>query len=126
MREEEKLREQLASLGTRYLMRTLGELARIGELSSQVEAGVATALKELQHAAHKIHGSSGMFGFQELSEHAGVIEHIAAHLHGGNGPEHLHGLGEEELRRRLAAAVEQLDRVTRATAQKFGIAANVG
>jgi hypothetical protein len=67
-----------------------------------------------------------MFGFQELSDQAGAIEHIAGHLTSGNGPEHLRGLSEDELRRRMAAAVLQLDRVTRATARNFGIDTNVG
>lgn len=126
MRDEDKLREHMASLSARYLTRTLGELGRIGELLGQVEAGSSTALKELQHAAHKIHGSSGMFGFRELSEQAGAIEHIAAHLGSGNGPEHLQGLGEDELRKRLSASVVQLERVASTTAQNFGIDPNVG
>jgi HPt (histidine-containing phosphotransfer) domain-containing protein len=126
MRDEEKLREQVASLGGRYLTRTLGELRGIGDLLAQVEAGSSTALKELERSAHKIHGSSGMFGFQALSEQAGEIEHIAGHLGGGSGSEHLHGLSEDELRRRLAAAVVQLDQVARATAQNFGLDPNAG
>ena len=125
MHDEEKLRAQMASLGTRYLTRTLGELRRIGELLAEVAAGSPTALKELERAAHKIHGSSGMFGFHELSDHAGTIEHIAGHLAGGDAPVHLRGLGEAELRQRLAASVAQLDRVTRAAAQSAGIDTNV-
>jgi HPt (histidine-containing phosphotransfer) domain-containing protein len=126
MRDENQLREHMASLSARYLTRTLGELGRIGELLGQVEAGSATALKDLQHAAHKIHGSSGMFGFHGLSEQAGAIEHIAQHLGGGEGPEHLQGLGEDELRQRLSASVAQLHRVARTTAQNFGLDPNVG
>lgn len=126
MREEEKLREHMAGLGARYLTRTLGELPRIAELHAQVEARVPTALKELEHAAHKIHGSSGMFGFQELSEQAGKVEHIAGHLGSGNGPEYLRGLREDELRLRLAESVAQLDRVARTTAQSYGLKTHAG
>jgi HPt (histidine-containing phosphotransfer) domain-containing protein len=126
MGDEEKLSEQVASLGARYLARTLGELRRVGELLAEVEAGSTSAIKELEHAAHKIHGSSAMFGFQALSEQAGEIEHITGHLGGRSGADHLHGLSEDELRRRLSTSVAQLDRVARATAQNFGLDPNVG
>jgi HPt (histidine-containing phosphotransfer) domain-containing protein len=124
--EEERLRQQMASIGARYLTRTLGELTRIGELLAQVTGGSSTAPKELQHAAHKIHGSGAMFGFHELSERAREVEHIAGHLASGDGPEHLRALDHEELRRRLAASVAQLDETTRSTARNLGLDGNVG
>jgi HPt (histidine-containing phosphotransfer) domain-containing protein len=124
--DEERLRQQMASIGARYLTRTLGELTRISELLAQVESGSNTALKELQHAAHKIHGSGAMFGFHEVSERARAIEHITSHLASGEGPEHLRALDQDELRRRLAASVAQLDQTTRTTAQNMGLDANAG
>jgi HPt (histidine-containing phosphotransfer) domain-containing protein len=126
MQDDERLREHIASLSARYLARTLGEMRRFGELLAEAETGSRAALKELQQAAHKIHGSSGMFGFRELSDEASTIEHIAVRLTGGDAPEHLHGLDDGELRRRLAASVAELDRVARATARTFGIDANAG
>ncbi len=126
MRDEDQLREHMAGLGARYLTRTLGELRHIGELHEQLAAGSPGALQDLERAAHKIHGSSGMFGFHELSEQAGAVEHLAARLRGGECPEHLRRLGDDELRQRLAASVAQLDRVARTTAQAFGIDPHVG
>jgi chemotaxis protein histidine kinase CheA len=120
--DEQKLRQHLSNIGGRYLARTLGELQRLKELLAQVEAGTATALKDLEHAAHRIHGSGAMFGFHEMSDRAGDIERIAGHLRNGEGPDHLRGLSEAELRSRLAAAITQLDQITRATAQSMGIA----
>jgi chemotaxis protein histidine kinase CheA len=124
--EEEKLRQQMASIGSRYLTRTLGELRRIADLHSQAEAGTPTAMKELEHAAHKIHGSGAMFGFHDVSDRARDVELIAGHLVDGSGPEDLRALDQVELRRRLATAVEQLDHVTRSTAQSQGINPDVG
>lgn len=126
MNDEERLRQQMAQIGVRYLTRTLGELRRIRELITEVESGSPTALKELERAAHKIHGSGAMFGFQEVSDRAREVEHLAGHLSDGDGPEHLHGLPPEELRRQLSASVAQLDQVTRATAQTMGIEADAG
>jgi HPt (histidine-containing phosphotransfer) domain-containing protein len=123
--DEERLRQQMASIGARYLTRTLGELTRIGELASQAQAGSATAMRELQRAAHKIHGSGAMFGFHEVSERARTVEQLADYLAGGDGPEHLRALDQDELRLRLAAAVAQLDQVTRMSARNLGIEANV-
>lgn len=122
MDDEQKLRQHLASIGGRYLARTLGELPRLKDLLVQVEAGSTTELKDLEQAAHTIHGSGAMFGFEEISQPAGEIERVAGHLRDGRGPDHLRGLSEVELRRRLAASVAQLEQVTRATAQAMGIA----
>lgn len=126
MHDDEKLRQQMASIGTRYLTRTLGELRRIGELLSQVEAGSPSALKELEQATHKIHGSGAMFGFHALSDLAGTIEDITALLGGGEGPDHLRALGQDELRSKLSATVAQLDQAVRAAAQAQGIDTNAG
>ena len=116
MNDEERLRQQMATIGTRYLTRTLGELGRIRELHTEVEAGTTTSLKELERAAHKIHGSGAMFGFHSVSDRAREVEHIALHLGTGQGPDDLHGVDPAELRRRLATAVTELERVTRQTA----------
>ena len=124
MPDDDKLREQLASIGARYLKRTLGDLQRITELASDAQAGSPTALKDLEQAAHKIHGSGAMFGFHEVSDHAGTIEQIAGHLADGDGPVHLHALGAEELRGRLATAVQRLADVTRQAAANLGIEPN--
>jgi HPt (histidine-containing phosphotransfer) domain-containing protein len=123
--DEDKLRQQMAQIGTRYLTRTLGELHRIRELAAQVQSGSAAELKDLEHAAHKIHGSGAMFGFEQVSDRAGEIEHIAGFLARRESPEHLHGIDDDELRRRLGESVRQLEELTRTAARDLGIDTNV-
>jgi len=121
MPDEEKLRQQMAQIGTRYLTRTLGELQRIRELATQIQSGSVAELKDLEHAAHKIHGSGAMFGFDQVSDRAGEIEHIAGYLARRDVPEHLHGVADDELRRRLGESVRQLEELTRSAARDLGI-----
>jgi HPt (histidine-containing phosphotransfer) domain-containing protein len=122
MHDEDKLRQQMAQIGGRYITRTLGELQRIRDLSALVQSGSSTELKELEHAAHKIHGSGAMFGFDHVSDRAGEIEHIAGYLARREGPDHLLGVSDDELRSRLGEIVNKLDEVTRAAARQLGIA----
>jgi HPt (histidine-containing phosphotransfer) domain-containing protein len=126
MHDEEKLRQQMAHIGGRYITRTLGELQRIRNLAALVQAGSVTDLKELEHAAHKIHGSGAMFGFDQVSDRAGEIESIAGHLARHDGPDHLLGVDDDELRSRLGTIAQQLEEVTRAAARELGITANGG
>jgi chemotaxis protein histidine kinase CheA len=125
MHDEEKLRQQMAQIGTRYLTRTLGELHRIRELAAEIQSGSSAQLKDLEHAAHKIHGSGAMFGFDQVSERAGEIEHIAGYLARREAPEHLHGVSDDELRRRLGESVAKLEELTRSAARDVGIDTNV-
>jgi HPt (histidine-containing phosphotransfer) domain-containing protein len=126
MHDEDKLRQQMAQIGGRYILRTMGELQRIRDLSALVQSGSTTDLKELEHAAHKIHGSGAMFGFDQVSDRAGEIEHIAGYLARHDGPDDLLGASDDELRTRLGDTVKKLDEVTRAAARELGIAANGG
>jgi HPt (histidine-containing phosphotransfer) domain-containing protein len=118
--EQQRLREQLAHIGARYLTRTLGELRQIDELAAKADAGCAEALKELKRMAHKIHGSAAMFGFGEVSTHAREVEQIAAEL-GGKISEGSQDIDEAALRQRLKRSVGELGQVTRAAAKASGI-----
>jgi chemotaxis protein histidine kinase CheA len=73
-----RMKEQLATIGERYLRRTLGELARLKELHAQVHSGSQQALKDLEVIVHRVHGSGAMFGFDEVSEHAHSCEILCA------------------------------------------------
>jgi HPt (histidine-containing phosphotransfer) domain-containing protein len=121
MSNGDALQDKMAQIGVRYLARTLGEMARVRELAAQVETHTPGALKELERAAHKIHGSGAMFGFNDVSDRAREVEHLAASLGGGDVPDHLHRLSEDALRARLADAVAQLDRATRSAAKAAGV-----
>ncbi len=124
MNEQDPLKDKMAEIGARYLARTLSELAQVRELADKYAAGSPTALKELERAVHKIHGSGAMFGFDEMSARARDVEHIAVQLGGGEGPEHLHGVSEHELHGQLASAVTQLELATRTAARAAGIETN--
>jgi len=114
----------MEQIGTRYLGRTLGEMRRMQGLLQEVVGGSAAMLKDLEHLAHKIHGSGAMFGFELLSERAAEIEQIAGHLRCGEGPQHLREMNEQQLHERLRAQFARLDEVTRAAAKERGVEPN--
>jgi HPt (histidine-containing phosphotransfer) domain-containing protein len=122
--EQERLRQQMAQIGSRYIGRTFGELQRMQELLQLALGGSPAMMKDLEHLAHKIHGSGAMFGFDRVSDQAGEIEHIAGYLHRGQGPDHYQRLSEEELHTRLRECVGKLYEVTRVAAIERGIDVN--
>jgi len=124
MSDEDRLRKKMAEIGLRYISRTLNELEHIRDLSALAQSGSTIELKELERAAHKIHGSGGMFGFDQVSDRAGEIEDIAGYLARHEGPAQLIGVSDGELLDRLGHIVNELDAVTRAAAREAGIAAN--
>jgi HPt (histidine-containing phosphotransfer) domain-containing protein len=102
MSDQDKLHQQLGDIGLRYLKRTLGEITVLSEKLQSLRGGEVTALKEIEHLSHKIHGSGAMFGFDELSRHARDIE-VAA---GAGAPEatQLHDQLERHITDLAAAA----------------------
>jgi HPt (histidine-containing phosphotransfer) domain-containing protein len=74
----EHLQRQMAEIGNRYLRRTIGELARLREIVARLGEGAQDLYEELEHLAHRIRGSGAMFGFDALSEQAGLVEKIAS------------------------------------------------
>jgi HPt (histidine-containing phosphotransfer) domain-containing protein len=81
MNEDDTLQRQLADIGTRYLKRTLSEIAELRACLQEARQGSTEATKQLGRMAHKIHGSGAMFGFDKLSERAHEIEQLAASAH---------------------------------------------
>jgi HPt (histidine-containing phosphotransfer) domain-containing protein len=124
MSDADELKQKLNSIGDRYIARTLGEMARLTEMSQQALSGASASFKDVEHLAHKIHGSGAMFGFDSLSECAGEVEHIAGFLVNGEGPDEYRTLSADTLREKLRAAVARLDEFARAAAQERGIAVN--
>src|SRR5262245_59434715 len=122
MSDADKLKQQLDSIGARYITRTLGEMERLKELAQQALNGAPAAFKDVEHLAHKIHGSGAMFGFDRLSECAGEIEHLAGFLVKGEGPEEYQRLSAQTLHEKLRDGVARLDEYTRTAAQERGIA----
>jgi HPt (histidine-containing phosphotransfer) domain-containing protein len=124
MSDEDKLKQQMAQIGVRYLTRTLGEMQRMHEVLHSAVNGSPAMMKDLERLAHKIHGSGAMFGFDGLSDNAGEIEHIAGVLGNGEGPEQYKSMSESELHQRLHSAVAKLDAATRQAATERGIDLN--
>jgi HPt (histidine-containing phosphotransfer) domain-containing protein len=124
MNDKERLQQQMAQIGVRYLGRTVSEMQRMHELLQLSLSGSPAVLKDLEHLAHKIHGSGAMFGFDTLSDHAAQIEHLAAFLAEGEGSEQFKNLSEQDLQQRLRESVAKLDEATRAAAKERGIELN--
>jgi len=125
MNEQDRLRQQMAQIGARYIARTAGELQRMRELLQQALGDAPAMMKDLEHLAHKIHGSGAMFGFDRVSDQAGEIEHIAGVLQGRQGPERFQNMQPDELHARLREGVEKLVEVTKLAAQERGVDVNV-
>ena len=73
---ERQLREQVAALGVKFLLRTQEQVTSLRELLASLSGGDESVLARMQELAHKIHGSGAMFGFEELSRFAGEIEQL--------------------------------------------------
>jgi HPt (histidine-containing phosphotransfer) domain-containing protein len=72
--ERDELQQKIADIAGRYIQRTAGELAGLRDLIGKARAGNATALKDIEHLAHKIYGSGAMFGFEAVSDRARALE----------------------------------------------------
>jgi HPt (histidine-containing phosphotransfer) domain-containing protein len=72
---------QVAALGPAFRQRLARDRNHIVALLATIAAdehAVAPALREIELAAHKLHGSSAMFGYEQLGHAAGRLE-TAAH-----------------------------------------------
>jgi HPt (histidine-containing phosphotransfer) domain-containing protein len=77
MSDQDKLQQQIADIGTRYLKRTLGELEQLRTCLQCVRDGSGDSIQTLEQLAHRIHGSGAMFGFDAISERANELESLA-------------------------------------------------
>lgn len=102
---------QLSDIADRYLRRTLGDVAQLDEVFGKALAGESESVRTLEQLAHKIHGSSAMFGFAELSEAAGEVEQLVAQQGVNLGP----------VRERLGALLGQVKHELSAAAEERGI-----
>jgi HPt (histidine-containing phosphotransfer) domain-containing protein len=74
MDERDELQQKIADIAGRYIQRTAGEIGGLRELIAKVREGNATAVKDIEHLAHKIYGSGSMFGFEAVSDRARELE----------------------------------------------------
>ncbi len=71
-----ELQGQMARIGTRFLDRVLAEFDAMDKALAGLGTGDATVASSLEMFAHRIHGSSAIFGFAALSEAAGALEEL--------------------------------------------------
>jgi chemotaxis protein histidine kinase CheA len=73
-----ELRDQVKTLGEKFLLRTSGQILQLRtELERWAAGGDLDALRTFQEIVHKIHGSGAMFGFNLISDLAGNLEELA-------------------------------------------------
>lgn len=75
-----ELQRQMDQIGDRFLQRLLAELSMMEALVADLEAGDFSGLKDLELFAHRIHGSSAMFGFTAVSSLAGELEQLVSRV----------------------------------------------
>jgi HPt (histidine-containing phosphotransfer) domain-containing protein len=104
--------DKLAEIGSRYVKRTLGEMPELRRLLEAASAGDAAAFHQIGRLAHRIHGSGAMFGFNELSDVAGRLEH---RVDGSVGPDFQKSLDK------VRADVDELEKQVQAAATVRGV-----
>jgi HPt (histidine-containing phosphotransfer) domain-containing protein len=72
---------QIAALGPAFRQRLVRDRGRVAALLGELEAAgdvpAPAAVREVESTAHKLHGTAAMFGYVELGEAAGRLEHAA-------------------------------------------------
>ncbi len=79
-------RVRMATLATKFIDRTRGELGTMRDALTRLAGGDGAALGELRHFAHRICGTGATFGFEPLSDCAARIEKLVAAQSPGNVP----------------------------------------
>jgi HPt (histidine-containing phosphotransfer) domain-containing protein len=73
-RRSAELQQEMEKIGGRFLERVLADFDAIEKALQELRSGNAAAAGTLEMSAHRIHGSSAIFGFAALSEVAGALE----------------------------------------------------
>jgi len=73
-RDKDPLRPLIVELAAKFLQRTRGEAIVLRELLERAQLGDSTVMSELEHLAHRIHGTGATFGFDAVSDCAAEIE----------------------------------------------------
>jgi HPt (histidine-containing phosphotransfer) domain-containing protein len=69
-----ELQSQMARIGDRFLDRVLADFDAMNKALAALGSGEPAAATALEMFAHRVHGSSAIFGFVALSEAAGALE----------------------------------------------------
>lgn len=92
-RRSAELQSQMERIGGRFLDRVLADFDAMDKLLVALGSGDAAAASALEMFAHRIHGSSAIFGFSLLSDAAGSLEAL---------------LGSEALKRDPVASLQEV------------------
>jgi HPt (histidine-containing phosphotransfer) domain-containing protein len=74
---DQEMRLKMASIASRFLARTSGEIGELRRLIDSLAVNGITALKDIEVLSHRIRGSGAVFGFANISDAAGEIEILA-------------------------------------------------
>jgi HPt (histidine-containing phosphotransfer) domain-containing protein len=85
-RAKDPLKPLITELAAKFLLRTRGDAIVLRELLERAALGDATVMSQLEHLAHRIHGTGATFGFDAISECAAEIEHLVGELKARAGP----------------------------------------
>jgi HPt (histidine-containing phosphotransfer) domain-containing protein len=77
---ETTLQQKLQAIAKRYIDRTIRETDVLRAHIEACIAGEINRIPDIESIAHRIHGSGAMLGFQDLSEHAAVLERFVMPL----------------------------------------------
>lgn len=77
-RRSAELQSQMDEIGSRFLDRVLAEFDAMEKALALFRSGDAEAAGALEMFAHRIHGSSAVFGYASLSDAAGALESLLA------------------------------------------------
>ena len=89
----------MQELTARFRLRSAEDRARLFELEAQVPSVGQAALDEIRALAHRLSGSSGTFGYPELSCSARILDDL---LTAGS-------VQEQDLRQSIAAVARDID-----------------
>jgi HPt (histidine-containing phosphotransfer) domain-containing protein len=74
--DERELRLHMTQLAGKFLQRAATEAALLHEMIERAHCADAVAIDQLEHLAHKLHGSGMTFGFAAVGGCAAEIEHL--------------------------------------------------
>ncbi|WP_116809268.1 Hpt domain-containing protein [Steroidobacter cummioxidans] len=74
----DELRVKMAQIAGRYIERVTRELVQLKGLIDDAAGGNLEVVREIEALTHRMHGSGAMLQFEEISGHAGELEHLAA------------------------------------------------
>jgi len=78
---------RMAELAARFIERSMGDLRKMRDDLSRLDAGDASVLAEIRHLAHRMAGTGATLGFEALGERAASTEALIDALPGDVPPD---------------------------------------